>query len=86
MKKLIPYLLILLVLSSCAIRFRKNVEITIENQNSLETYLNKFDIGTEHLYTLKNFFAYKQFYFTENKKMGLTDVLFFNSNGYLVKE
>jgi len=85
MKKIISYAFVFLALSSCAVRFKRIVdfEMKIENQNSLETYLNEFGIETEHLYTLKDIFAFKEFHFTG--KLNFTDVLFFNSDGYLVK-
>jgi len=83
MKKIIFYLFSFSFLLSCkSITFTKKVEIKAENQNSLESYLNGFGVGTEHLYVMKDLACFKEF----TKKMGLRDIFFFNSDGYLVEK
>jgi len=83
MKKIIFYLFIFPFLLSCkSIIFTKKVELALENQNSLETYLKEFGIETEHLYVMKDFAGFREF----TKKMGVRDIFFFNSDGYLVEK
>lgn len=66
---------------------QKNISIdfNIENEESLKAYLteNKVSFENDDLYYIKDFNSFA--YLNNNDKLQVPEILFFNSNGYLVK-
>lgn len=83
-KKLILLTFIFSVFS-CASQKKVSISFEIENISSLKSYLTKNNvlIDTLDLYALKNFSSFAKF--NNLDLLQVPEILFFNSNGYLVK-
>ncbi|MEY4834533.1 MAG: hypothetical protein RI980_648 [Bacteroidota bacterium] len=83
-KKLILLTFIFSVFS-CASQKKVSISFEIENISSLKSYLTKNNvlIDTLDLYSLKNFSSFAKF--NNLDLLQVPEILFFNSNGYLVK-
>lgn len=80
------YLLSFLLLSFWGSAQKKiQINFALQDEASLKAYLSSKKIGfsEENLYTLRDFKSFA--YFNNNDKLQVPEILFFNSEGYLVK-
>lgn len=84
MSKLIQ-LFFFIIFISCSAQKNISISFTIENKETLNNYLidNEVKLEENDLYTIKDFNSFV--YLNNNDKLQVPEILFFNSNGYLVK-
>ena len=85
MRKLIHLASFFILFISCSAQKNISIPFTVENKDSLNTYLieNKVEFEKNDLYTIKDFTSFA--HFNNDGKLQVPEILFFNSNGYLVK-
>lgn len=85
MKKIIHIAFFFIIYISCYSQKNISINFNIENKESLNTYLASAKVNFEEddLYTIKDFNSFA--HLNNNDKLQVPEILFFNSNGHLVK-
>ena len=85
MKIIVHIVLFFITSISCFAQKNISIDFNIENKESLNTYLTEKEVNFEKddLYSIKDFNSFA--YLNNNDKLQVPEILFFNSNGYLVK-
>lgn len=85
MKKILLLITSIFIFSSCSTQKNIIIDFKIENKETLKEYLleNKIEVDNNDLYSIKDYTSF--LYFNNNDKLQVPEILFFNSNGYLVK-
>ena len=85
MKTILFYILIFFTTISCSSQKKMSINFKLENEESLNSYLiaNKVNLEKDDLYILNDFASFANF--NNNNRLQVPEILFFNSQGYLVK-
>jgi hypothetical protein len=85
MKKLLQIAFFFIIFISCYAQKNISINFNIENIESLNKYLieNKVTIEENDLFSIKSFNSFA--YLNNDDKLQVPEILFFNSNGFLVK-
>ena len=85
MKKILLYITIFIGTFSCSSQKNISINFKLENEESLNSYLtnNKVNVEKDDSYILKDFKSFANF--NNSDRLQIPEILFFNSQGYLVK-
>lgn len=85
MKKTLLLITAFFILQSCSTQKNIAIAFKIENKETLNSFLleNDLNVDNNDLYTIKDFTSFV--YFNNTDKLQVPEILFFNSDGYLVK-